>query len=202
MASYYMRNIVFSHAFHNVIAPHLKKFNFDRTIINPENVARHAQQEFLPASILKIDGERNSRTRRYYRTNLIVLVYIGQAIPPDTIPGNPTRNSNTQTLSKRSVTTITYSTYWRNTFLIGLKPAYSFHSMTWLKSKIHHGGSVPLWLVITWWILYSAILFSISTVYACLRPYTAGSPSDPTERIQTFVWIPSNNNLGAYLHHQ
>ena len=75
MASYYMINIVFSHAFHNVIAPHLKKFNFDRTIINPENVARHAQQEFLPASILKIDGERNSRTRRYYRTNLIVLVH-------------------------------------------------------------------------------------------------------------------------------
>ena len=60
---------------HELITPHLKIFKFDPTIINPESVALHAQQEFLPAPILKIDGERNSRTRRYYRTNLIVLVH-------------------------------------------------------------------------------------------------------------------------------
>ena len=60
---------------HEVISPSLKKFNFDPTIINPENVARHAQQEFLPESILQIDGNRNPRNRRYYRTNLIVLVH-------------------------------------------------------------------------------------------------------------------------------
>ena len=60
---------------HEVISPSLKKFNFDPTIINPENVARQAQQEFLPDSILQIDGNRNPRNRRYLRTNLIVLVH-------------------------------------------------------------------------------------------------------------------------------
>ena len=60
---------------HEVLAPHLKKFNFNPTIVDPAIVARQANQEFLPASILKIDGERNKRTRRYYKTNLTVLVH-------------------------------------------------------------------------------------------------------------------------------
>jgi len=59
---------------HEVIVSQLKRFHYDPALVNPERIAHHANQEFLPAEILQIDGNRNVRTNRYYRTNLTVLV--------------------------------------------------------------------------------------------------------------------------------
>ena len=59
---------------HEVIVSQLKPFQFDPNIVNPVQVAHHAQQEFLPERILQIDGDRSPRTRRYLRTNLTVKV--------------------------------------------------------------------------------------------------------------------------------
>ena len=59
---------------HEVIVSQLKPFRFDPNIVNPVQVAHHAQQEFLPERILQIDGDRSPRTRRYLRTNLTVKV--------------------------------------------------------------------------------------------------------------------------------
>ena len=59
---------------HEVIVSQLKRFHYDPAIVNPERIALHANQEFLPAKILRIDGNRNIRNNRYYRINLTVLV--------------------------------------------------------------------------------------------------------------------------------
>ena len=60
---------------HDVLVSYLKPFNYDPTIVNPVEVASHAQQEFLPGKILQIDGNCSTgRHRRYLRTNLPVKV--------------------------------------------------------------------------------------------------------------------------------
>ena len=59
---------------HEVIVSQLKPFRFDPNIVNPVQVAHHAQQEFLPERILQIDGDRSARSRRYLRTGLTVKV--------------------------------------------------------------------------------------------------------------------------------
>ena len=70
---------------HEVIVSQLKPFRFDPNIVNPVQVANHAQQEFLPERILHIDGDRSVRTRRYLRTNLT------QATPNSGRHGNLTK---------------------------------------------------------------------------------------------------------------
>ena len=58
---------------HEVLVTQLKPFHYNPNIINPTKVALQAQQEFLPAKIIAIRGNRNKK-QKYLRTGLEVHV--------------------------------------------------------------------------------------------------------------------------------
>ena len=60
---------------HEVMVTQLKPFHYDPNIIDPTKVALHAQQEFLPAAIIGMKGDKNTKNRRYKRTGLEVHVH-------------------------------------------------------------------------------------------------------------------------------
>ena len=49
-------------------------FKFNPTLVNPQTVALHADQEFEVEKILDIRGTRNTKTKRYNRKDLFVKV--------------------------------------------------------------------------------------------------------------------------------
>ena len=57
-----------------VLSPQLIIFNYDPNVVDPKVVARHANQEFVPESILAIDGKKGKNSR-FLRTDLVVKVH-------------------------------------------------------------------------------------------------------------------------------
>lgn len=57
-----------------VLSPQLIIFNYDPNVVDPKVVARHANQEFVPDSILAIDGKKG-KNGRFLRTDLVVKVH-------------------------------------------------------------------------------------------------------------------------------
>jgi hypothetical protein len=70
---YSLQNLVTGDTFDTHVTT-LQPFHFDPKVVDPKVVARQAAGEFFVEQVLEIRGNKNPKNRRFYRTDLELLI--------------------------------------------------------------------------------------------------------------------------------